>query len=87
MPERVMDFLKDIPVEVVVELGRARMTIRRLASLEPDDVIELDHRQSEPVDLVVGGRVIARGETVVRRDRVALKIVEIVAGEQEGEPR
>ena len=87
MPERAMDFLKDIPVEVVVELGRARMTIRRLASLEPDDVIELDHQQSEPVDLVVGGRVIARGETVVRRDRVALKIVEIVTGEQEGEAR
>jgi flagellar motor switch protein FliN/FliY len=87
MPERVMDFLKDIPVEVVVELGRARMTIRRLASLEPDDVIELDHGQSEPVNLVVGGRLIARGETVVRKDRVALRIVEIVVGESEGEPR
>ena len=73
-------FLQDIPVEIVVVLGRARMTIRELASLNHDDVIELDRGSDDPVDLVVGGRVLARGEMVVVKDRVALRIIE-VAGE------
>jgi flagellar motor switch protein FliN/FliY len=71
-------FLQDIPVEVTVELGRARMTIRQLATLEAEDVVELDRGQGELVDLVVGGRVLARGEMVVVKDRVALRIVEVV---------
>lgn len=73
-------FLQDIPVEVVVVLGRARMTIRELASLDADDVVELDRGSNDPVELVVGGRVLARGEMVVVKDRVALRIIE-VAGE------
>lgn len=70
-------FLQDFPVEVVVVLGRARMTIRELASLDHDDVVELDRGIGDPVELVVGGRVLARGEMVVVKDRVALKIIEL----------
>ena len=70
-------FLQDFPVEVVVVLGRARMTIRELASLDHDDVVELDRGIGDLVELVVGGRVLARGEMVVVKDRVALKIVEL----------
>lgn len=74
-------FLQDIPVEVVVELGRARLTIRQLATLDRDDVVELDRASDEPLDIVVGGRVLARGEIVTVKDRLALRIVE-VAGER-----
>jgi flagellar motor switch protein FliN/FliY len=81
--ERNVGFLQDIPVEVVVELGRARMTIRELASLERDDVVELGRGSDEPVELVVGGRVLARGEIVMSKDGLALRIVEVV-GEQPG---
>lgn len=70
-------FLQDFPVEVVVVLGRARMTIRELASLDHDDVVELDRGIGDLVELVVGGRVLARGEMVVVKDRVALKIIEL----------
>ncbi len=80
MANRNIGFLQDLPVEIVIELGRARMTIRQLASLDRDDVVELDRGDGEPLDLVVGGRVIARAEMVTVRDRVALRIVE-VAGE------
>lgn len=80
MTDRSFGFLQDIPVEVVVELGRARMTLRELASLERDDVLELDRAEDEPVDLVVGGRVIARAEVVRVGERLALRVVE-VAGE------
>lgn len=82
MADRGIGFLQDIPVEVVVELGRARMTIRELAALDRDDVVQLDRADGDPVDLVVGGRVIARAELVASGDRVALRIVE-VAGESD----
>ncbi len=81
--ERTVGFLQDIPVEVVVELGRARMTIRELASLERDDVVELAKGSDEPVELVVGGRVLERGEIVMGKDGLALRIVEVI-GEQPG---
>lgn len=71
-------FLQDLPVEVVVELGRTRKTIRDLASLDREDVIELDRAANEPLDLVVGGRVLARGEVVMVGDRMALRITEVL---------
>lgn len=74
-------FLQDFPVEVTVELGRATLTIRELAELGEHDVITLDRPHDRPVDLVAGGRVLARGQTVVVGDRVALRIVEIVGDE------
>jgi len=70
-------FLQDFPVEVVIVLGRAKMTIRELASLDNQDIIELDRASGDPVELVVGGRVLARGEMVVVKDRVALRITEL----------
>jgi flagellar motor switch protein FliN/FliY len=80
MADRGIGFLQDIPVEVTVELGRARMTIRELAALDRGDVVQLDRADGDPVDLVAGGRVIARAELVTVGDRVALRVVE-VAGE------
>ena len=71
-------FLQDLPVEVVVELGRTRKTIRELAALDREDVIELDRSSNEPLDLVVGGRVLARGEVVMVGDRMALRITEVL---------
>lgn len=71
-------FLQDLPVEVVVELGRTRKTIRELAALDREDVIELDRAANEPLDVVVGGRVLARGEVVMVGDRMALRITEVL---------
>ncbi len=82
MSDRNIGFFHDIPVEVVVELGRARMTIRELAALDRDDVLQLDRVDGEPVDLVVGGRLIARAEIIAGKDRVSLRVVE-VAGEDQ----
>jgi len=71
-------FLQDLPVEVIVELGRTRMTIRQLAALDRDDVIDLDRSNDEPLDIVVGGKLFARGEVVMQGDRLALRIIEMV---------
>jgi flagellar motor switch protein FliN/FliY len=66
-----------IPVEVVVELGRVRLTLRELAALGPDDVMELDQPAFRPLSLVVGDQVIARGELVMHNDALSLQITEI----------
>jgi flagellar motor switch protein FliN len=75
--EADLSFLKDIPIDLVVELGRTRLTVRELAALGRDDVIELDRAADQPLDILVGGRVFARGELVVVDDRVALRITEL----------
>lgn len=76
-------FLGDIPVDVVIELGRRRMALRDLASLEPDDIVELDQPMDRPLDLVVGGKVLARGELVMVGERVALRVTELVGRPKE----
>lgn len=77
MSQNDVAFLHDIPVEVVVELGRARMTIRELAELGTDEVLELERPADQPLDLVVGERVYARGEVVMVGDRLAIRVTEI----------
>jgi flagellar motor switch protein FliN/FliY len=76
-------FLGDIPVDVVIELGRRRMVLKELAGLNQDDVVELDQPMERPLDLVVGGKVLARGELVMVGERVALRITEIVGRQRE----
>ena len=76
-------FLQTYPVDVVVELGRTRLTVRQLAELTLDDVINLDRTSDQLLDLVVDGRVFARGEVVMNGDRMSLRIVELVGDEQQ----
>jgi flagellar motor switch protein FliN/FliY len=73
-----VSILADIPVDVAIELGRRRMLLKELAALESDDIIELDQPMDRPLDLVVGGRVLARGELVMVGERVALRVTEVV---------
>ena len=75
-------FLGDIPVEVVVELGRLSMVLRDLAALNEEDVIELEQPIDRPLDLVVSGRLLARGELVMVGERVALRITEVIGREE-----
>jgi flagellar motor switch protein FliN/FliY len=79
-----VSFLQDIPIELVVELGRTRLTVRELAALGRDDVIELDRSASQPLDILVGGKVFARGELVVVDDRVALRVSELCGRDDGG---
>jgi flagellar motor switch protein FliN/FliY len=80
MSDRNISFFSDIPVELVVELGRMKLTLQQLASLDRDDVLDLGRAAGEPLDLVVGGRLVARAEMATTHDRVALRIVEIADG-------
>jgi flagellar motor switch protein FliN len=83
MGQSDVSFLGDIPVEVVIELGRTQMVLRNLAGLNVDDVVELDQPMDKPLDVVVGGKLIARGELVMVGDRMALRVSELVASSRE----
>ena len=79
-PNRNLDTILRIPVSVQVILGSAMMPVSNLLKLGRGAVIPLDHRVREPVDIIVNGRVIARGEIVVVEDdnsRLGVSLTEI----------
>ncbi|HEX8498372.1 MAG TPA: flagellar motor switch protein FliN, partial [Actinomycetales bacterium] len=76
-PTGSLDMLRNVAMEVTVEIGRTRMTVGELLSLHPGEVVELDRAASAPADLLVNGTLIARGEVVVDED-FGLRISEIV---------
>jgi len=72
--------LNDVPVELTVEIGRTRMTIGETLALGPGAVVSLNRLAGEPVDLLVNGTPIARGEVVVIDEEFGLRITEVGAG-------
>jgi flagellar motor switch protein FliN len=78
LPRRGIEMLHGVDMEVTVELGRTRMTVRDLLALSPGAVLELDRAAGSPADLLVNGRLIARGEVVVVDEDFGLRVTEIV---------
>jgi flagellar motor switch protein FliN/FliY len=76
---RRLDLLLDVPLDISVELGRARMSIQDLLTLGPGSVIELDKIAGEALDILVNDRLVARGEAVVVNDKFGVRITDIVS--------
>jgi flagellar motor switch protein FliN/FliY len=74
-----LDLLLDVPLDLSVELGRARMSIQDLLNMSPGSVIELDKIAGEPLDFMVNGRLVTRGEAVVVNDKFGVRITDIVS--------
>ena len=73
-----LDFILDIPVNVVAELGQAQMMLREVLALGVNSVIELNKLIGDPVDVLANGRLVARGEVVVFGEKFAVRITEFV---------
>jgi flagellar motor switch protein FliN len=71
----------DVPVELAVEIGRTTMTIGQTLALAPGSVVVLDRMAGEPVDLLVNGQRIARGEVVAIDEEFGLRITEVTSPE------
>jgi flagellar motor switch protein FliN/FliY len=80
-----LDMLHDVEMEVSAELGRTRMSVRELLSLSPGAIVELDRAAGSPADLLVNGRLIARGEVVVVDENFGIRITEIISPGSERE--
>ena len=76
---RGMNMIMDIPLDVTVELGRVRMLIKDVLELAMGSIVELDRVAGEPVDLLVNGRLVAKGEVVVIEDNFGIRLTEIVS--------
>ena len=74
-----LERLTDVTVEVSVEIGRTRMTLGDALALGPGSVVGLHRMAGEPVDLLVNGRVIARGEVVVIDEEFGLRVTDVAA--------
>ena len=78
--------LSDVPVELAVEIGRTRMTVGATLELRPGSIVVLDRVAGEPVDLLVNGTPIARGEVVVIDEEFALRVTEVLGERGDASP-
>lgn len=77
-----LDLLLDVPLEITVELGRATKRVREVLTLGPGSIVELSKLAGEPVDLLVNGKPIAKGEVVVIDENFAVRIIEILSRDE-----
>ncbi|KPF84390.1 MAG: flagellar motor switch protein FliN [Novosphingobium sp.] len=75
---RGLEFLKDVDVRLTVELGRTDMKLKDVLTLTEESVVTLDRLTDELLDVMVNGKLIARGEVVAQGERFGLRIVELV---------
>jgi len=75
-----LDLVSEVPVQLTVEVGSTRILLREVLQLDTGSVVELDRESGELADVLVNGRLIARGDVTVVEDRLAVRIVEIVKG-------
>jgi flagellar motor switch protein FliN/FliY len=78
-----IDLLRDVELNVKIELGRSRMFVEDVLKLGEGSVVELDKLAGDPVDVFVNDRLVARGEVLVLNDNFCVRVNEIVAGVRE----
>ena len=70
--------IKDVPLEVTVELGRTKKSIAEILDFAPGTIIELDKIAGEPIDVLVNGKFVAKGEVVVIEESFGVRVTEII---------
>lgn len=76
-PENI-DLIMDVPLEVTVELGRTSKSIKEILDFSPGTIIELDKLAGEPVDVLINGKFVAKGEVVVIEESFGIRVTEII---------
>ena len=76
---RNLEMLLDIPLQVTVELGRTKRSVKEVLALSQGSIIELDKLAGEPVDIFVNNRLIAKGEVVVIDENFGVRVTDIIS--------
>lgn len=76
---RSIDLLLDVKLQLTAELGRKKLTIKEALALGPGSVVELDKIAGEPVDVLVNGKLIARGEVVVIDENFGIRVTDVLS--------
>lgn len=74
-----LDVVLDIPVNLSMEIGRTKISIRNLLQLNQGSVVELERLAGEPMDVLVNGTLIARGEVVVVNEKFGIRLTDIIS--------
>ncbi|GIW55329.1 MAG: hypothetical protein KatS3mg082_1733 [Nitrospiraceae bacterium] len=74
-----LEFILDIPMQVTVQVGTARMAIRDLLQLGQGSVIELDKLAGEPMEVLVNNKLVAKGEVVVVNEKFGIRLTDVVS--------
>lgn len=74
-----LDFILDIPLKVTVELGRTTVVIKDLLQLGQGSVLELDKLAGEPLEILINGKLIAKGEVVVVNEKFGIRLTDIIS--------
>ncbi len=77
--EMNLNLILDVAVTLALEVGRTRMPVRDLLQLSPGAIVELDRLAGEPLDVLVNGVRIARGEVVVVNDKFGIRLIDVVS--------
>ena len=77
-----LDAVFDVPVRIAAVLGRTNMEVSELLKLDEGDVVELDRKVGEAIDIFVNNRLVARGEVVLVEDRLGVTMTEIIKTEK-----
>lgn len=78
IPPENIDLLMDVPLEVTVELGRTSKSIKEILDFAPGTIIELNRLAGEPIDVLINGKFVAKGEVVVMEEAFGIRVTEIV---------
>ena len=74
-----LDFILDIPLKVTVELGRTTVVVKDLLQLGQGSVLELDKLAGEPLEILVNGKLVAKGEVVVVNEKFGIRLTDIIS--------
>ena len=79
-----MELVRDVKLDITVELGKTNLPLKEVLQLTEKSIIKLDRLAGESVDLLVNGRLIAKGEVVVIGSNFGIKVTEIFKPDQDG---
>jgi flagellar motor switch protein FliN/FliY len=79
---KALDLLMDIELPITIELGRTQMSLKRILELGPGAIVEMERFAGEPVDILINGKVVAKGEVVVVDENFGVRLVALVTPEE-----
>ncbi|MCP4755783.1 MAG: flagellar motor switch protein FliN [Proteobacteria bacterium] len=84
IPHGEVDYLHDVPLSMGAQIGSVLKTLKEILALQPGAVVEFDKVVGEPMDVLIGGRLMCRGEIVVVNERYGIRISEVIRAEDAG---
>lgn len=78
IPHGEVDFLHDVPIEIIAQVGSTQRTLKEILALKRGNTIEFDKVVGEPMDILIGNRLMCRGEIVVVNERYGIRVSEVI---------